>query len=163
MFSLTCSRCYTQICTVYIQSKEVERITDLPSFVLTFRQQRIEINIRFGKILSTEFKEIATAGSFRLSSELTIVHSILPYEEEICKHNSRDYTNFTSQRMRSNRQFNAVSASVLNILNQVTSDHIYILLLLTYQKQLILFLLHRVVLSRGAHLIKMGISLSSKY
>ena len=44
-------------------------------------------------------------------------------------------------------QFNAVSASVLNILNQVTSDHIYILLLLTYQKQLILFLLHRVVLS----------------
>ena len=44
-------------------------------------------------------------------------------------------------------QFNAVSASVLNILNQVTSDHIFILLLLTYQKQLILFLLHRVVLS----------------
>ena len=44
-------------------------------------------------------------------------------------------------------QFKAVSASVLNILNQVTSDHIFILLLLTYQKQLILFLLHRVVLS----------------
>ena len=146
------------------QSKNVERNTDLPSFVLKFRPHvSIEINIRFGEILSTEFKEIATAGSFRLSSELTIVHSILPYEEEICKHNSRDYTNFTSQRMRSNRQFNAVSASVLNILNQVTSDHIYILLLLTYQKQLILFLLHRVVLSRGAHLIKMGISLSSKY
>ena len=46
-------------------------------------------------------------------------------------------------------QFNAVSASVLNILNQVTSDHIFILLLLTYQKQLILFLLHRVVLSNS--------------
>ena len=46
-------------------------------------------------------------------------------------------------------QFNAVSASVLNILNQVTSDRIFILLLLTYQKQLVLFLLHRVVLSNS--------------
>ena len=35
-----------------------------------------EINIRFASILSTEFKEIATVGSFRLSSELTILHSI---------------------------------------------------------------------------------------
>ena len=73
----------------------------------------------------------------------------LPYEEEICKHNSRDYTHFTSQRMRSNMQFNTVSASVLNILNQVTSDRIFILPLLTYQKQLILFLLHRVVFSNS--------------
>ena len=46
-------------------------------------------------------------------------------------------------------QFKAVSASVLNILNQVTSDRIFILLLLTYQKQLVLFLLHRVVLSNS--------------
>ena len=60
------------------QRKDVKIITDVSiSFVLLFRQ-----SANCQPILSTEFKEIATVGSFRLSSELTILHSIYHMREK---------------------------------------------------------------------------------